>query len=82
MPPELELGRSLWDGVSMRTWQELQGETGVGATCVGGTGRNRSPAKPWKPQQVGDVPFARRMCHLPPEQLLHFSTALVTPRLP
>lgn len=35
MPPELELGRNLWDGVSMRTWQELQGEIGVGATRKG-----------------------------------------------
>lgn len=49
---------------------------------MGGMGRSSSPAQPWKPQQVGDVPFACRLCHLPPEQLLRFGTALVTPRLP
>lgn len=52
MPSELELGRSWWDGVSMRAWQELQG--GTGSSCHreglwvarGGAGALPSPESP------------------------------------
>lgn len=66
-----ELGR--WDGVGVRTWQELQDGATHPKWChrdglwMTGGGALPSP----------ESPSRLEMCHLPPQQPLHFSTALL-----
>lgn len=78
MPSELELGRSQWDGVSVRRWQNLQGGTKSRCHKEGlwvAQGRAGALPSPESPSRL-EMCLLHTGCVTRLPWPLHFSTAL------